>query len=52
MLLHFHTPSIEVGEETNHRIAASAVKVLPDQWIEVIIWAVEVWETKQATAEA
>ena len=31
MLLHFLTPSIEVGEEADHHAAAAALKVLPGQ---------------------
>ena len=52
MLLHFLTPSIEVGEEADCHAAAAALKVLPGQWIEAIIGAVEVWETEQAAAQA
>ena len=44
MLLHFFTPSIEVGDEDDHHTAAAAMKVLPGQWIEAIIGAVTVWE--------
>ena len=44
MLLHFLTPSIEAGEKADHHAAAAVVKILPGQWIEVIIWAVSVWE--------
>ena len=42
MLLHFLTPSIEVGEKANQHAAAAAVRVLPGMWIEAIIGAVEV----------
>ena len=48
MLLHFLTPSIEAGEGYNHHAAAATMKVLPGQWIEAIIGAVEVWETEAA----
>ena len=51
MLLHFITPSIEAGEEDDCHVEASAIKVLPCQWIEAIIEAVTVWE-EQATAQA
>ena len=52
MLLHFLTPSIEVGEgDDDHAAAAVAMKVLPGPWIEAIIGAVTVWE-EQAAAQA
>ena len=44
MLLHFLTPSIEVGEEDGHHTAAATVKVVPGPWIKAIIGAVTVWE--------
>ena len=47
MLLHFLTPSIEVGEEAGHHAAAVALRVLPGQWIEAIIGSMEVWESEQ-----
>ena len=52
MLLHFLTPNIEGGEEDDHHAGAATMKVLPGQWIETIIGAVEVWEIKQAVAQA
>ena len=52
MLLHFLTPSIEVGEEACHHATAAALKALPGQWIEAIIGSMEVWETEQTTAQA
>ena len=51
MLLHFFTPSVEVGEGDDHHAAASTMTVLPGQWIEVIIGVVTVWE-EQAVAQA
>ena len=50
MVLHFLTPSTEAGEESNHQAAVDEVKILPGQWIEAIIGAVNVWE-EQATAQ-
>ena len=52
MLLHFFTPSIEVGEEAGHHAAAAALRALPGQWIEAIIGSMEVWETEQIAAQA
>ena len=46
MLLHFLTPSIEIGEEADQHAAVLLWGVLPGMWIEAIIWAVEVWETE------
>ena len=43
MLLHFLTPSIEVGEEVGHHAGAAALKSLPGQWFEAIIGSMEVW---------
>ena len=37
ILLYFFPLSIEAGEEDDHNAAAAAVKILPGQWIEVII---------------
>ena len=51
MLLHFLTPSIEVGQENDHHTAVTAMEVLPGQWIEAIIGAVTVWE-EQTVAQA
>ena len=44
MLLHFLTPSIEIDEETDHHAPAATVTILPGQWIEEIIGAVNVWK--------
>ena len=52
MLLHFLTPNIEAGKEDDHHAAAAAMKILPGQWIEAIIGAVEVWETEKAAVQA
>ena len=52
LLLHFLTPSIKAGEENDYYAETTAMKVLPGQWIEAIIGAVEVWETEQAVAQA
>ena len=45
MLLHYLNPSIEV-ETSNESAAAAAVRVLPGEWIEVIIGALECWDTE------
>ena len=50
MLLHFLTPSIDVGEEADQQATVAAVKVLPGRWIEAILWVFDVWETEQAAA--
>ena len=52
ILLHFLTPSVDVGEEADQHAAAAAVKVLPGRWTEAIIGAVEVWKTELAAANA
>ena len=52
MLLHFLTPSIEIGEEAGHHTAAAALRALPGQWIEAIIGSMEVWETELTAAQA
>ena len=45
MLLHYLNPSIEIEKLSAKAAAATAVKVLPWQWIEAIIGAVELWES-------
>ena len=49
ILLHFLTPSIEVGEEDYHHEAAAAVNVIPGLWFEGMIGVVIMWEEQAAT---
>ena len=49
MLLHFLVPSFDVGEEADHTVTATAVKVLPGSWNEAVVGQVTVWE-KEAPA--
>ena len=44
MLLHYLNPSTEIEKLSDKAAAAAVVKVLPGQWIEAIIGAVEFWE--------
>ena len=41
MLLHYLNPSIEIEKLSDKVAAAAAVKVLPGQWIEAIVGAIE-----------
>ena len=51
-LLRFLTPSIEIDEDgSDHAVAAAVVKVIPGRWIELIIGAVEGWETELAAGQ-
>ena len=47
MLLHYLNPSTEIEKLSDKAAAAAAVKVLPGQWIEAIIGAVEFWESAE-----
>ena len=51
MLLHFFTPSFDVGKEVDHHTAVAVMMVLPGSLIEVFVGAVDIYE-KQATAQA
>ena len=50
-LLHFLEPSLDVGKEADHHAAAASMMVLPGNWIEALVGAVEAYE-KQAAAQA
>ena len=45
MLLHYLNPSVEV-ETSNESAATAAVRVLPGEWIEAIIGALECFEAE------
>ena len=45
MLLHYLNPSVEV-ETSNESAAAAAVRVLPGEWIQAIIGALECWDAE------
>ena len=45
MLLHYLNPNIEIEKLLDKATASAAIKVLPGQWIEAIIGAVEFWES-------
>ena len=47
MLLHYLNPSTEIEKLLDKAAAAAAVKVLPGEWIEAIIGAVEFWESAE-----
>ena len=51
MLLHFLTPSLDVGKKADHHAAAAAMMVLPGSWIEAFVGVVKVYE-KQTAAQA
>ena len=45
MLLYYLNPSIELKKSSDKIAAAAAVNVLPGQWIEAIVDAVEFWKS-------
>ena len=47
MLLHYLNPSIEIEKLSDKAVPAAVVKVLPRQWIEAIIGAIEFWESAE-----
>ena len=51
MLLHFLTPSLDVCKEVDHHVAAAPMMILPGNWSEAFVGAVDVYE-KQVAAQA